>query len=242
MGSSAYKPQYVRSAFTLVELLVVLSIISLLIALLLPSLQAARSISNQIRCASNMKQATLAQVTYIQDNSGFFALTIPQSPGHAGLYWNQFITAGYLTGGDYLKSTIITGERACPDGFRQSYPSWPLPLYGHNACMNPPHEGSSADEAIDTLASGWGVTRLSKLDQIRKTLTVFMLNENNNYYAYTYGDTTFDLALDNHAVWPGVTIYRHNGMGLNVSYMDGHTAFVRAPFAKGINIFYDDND
>jgi prepilin-type processing-associated H-X9-DG protein len=147
----------------------------------------------------------------------------------------------YLPGGDYTRCAIITGETACPDGARQSYPSWPLPVYGHNACMNPPGPGG-ADEAIETLAAGWGVTRLSQLDQVRKQSTVFMLNENNNYYAYTYGDTSFGLALDNHSVWPSESILRHKGMGLNTSYMDGHAAFVKAPFAKGVNIFYDDND
>jgi prepilin-type N-terminal cleavage/methylation domain-containing protein len=48
------------SAFTLVELLVVISIIGILIALLLPAVQAAREASRQAQCQNNLKQLALA--------------------------------------------------------------------------------------------------------------------------------------------------------------------------------------
>jgi len=54
-------------AFTLVELLVVVGIITLLIALLLPSLQRARRQAVIISCASNMRQAYMALATYAND-------------------------------------------------------------------------------------------------------------------------------------------------------------------------------
>ncbi|MEE2642226.1 MAG: DUF1559 domain-containing protein [Planctomycetota bacterium] len=58
------KPKTKRGAFTLVELLVVIAIIGILIALLLPAVQAARSAARKVQCSSRIRQLLLSVHMY----------------------------------------------------------------------------------------------------------------------------------------------------------------------------------
>ncbi len=61
-----------NAAFTLVELLVVISTIALLLALLMPALAMARSQAHGLVCRSDLRQLVLANVGYATENDGFY--------------------------------------------------------------------------------------------------------------------------------------------------------------------------
>lgn len=100
-------------AFTLTELLVVIGIITLLLSLLLPAANLARSSVRELQCANNMRQLCMALLAYSNDNEGRFPPNTSSSiPGQ---YWCSESAIGrYSPYGVTWSSTVGGGIFVCP--------------------------------------------------------------------------------------------------------------------------------
>ncbi|HEY3333328.1 MAG TPA: DUF1559 domain-containing protein [Capsulimonadaceae bacterium] len=108
-----------KKAFTLIELLIVISIIAILAAILFPVFMSAREKARQSTCASNEKQLGIAFLQYIQDYDDMFPTNIGASITPSGTGW-----AGTIY--PYVKSTSAF---MCPDD-NSKYPDAAYNAYG----------------------------------------------------------------------------------------------------------------
>ncbi len=99
-----------RNGFTLVELLVVIAIIGILVALLLPAVQAAREAARRSQCQNNLKQLGIAFLNYEATKKEFpLAYIKPVAPAHGTNAWAPFVLP-YLEEGNVVQGNDLTED------------------------------------------------------------------------------------------------------------------------------------
>src|SRR5689334_13309938 len=83
----------VKSAFTLVELLVVIFVISVLSALLVPAVSSAKESARKAKCSSNVRQIVMAMAIYAHDNDDYLPYAyFNQAPDFVWFDWSCLLT------------------------------------------------------------------------------------------------------------------------------------------------------
>ncbi len=248
-------------AFTLIELMVVVSIIGLLMAILLPVLGSARSQANGIVCRSNLRQLVLANIGYSNENDGFCVPAASDMWNGSGGYhrWHG-VREAMAVDPDPAKNTfdplkgplrsyLADGKvKQCPrlvhfvtDGSLNAFEAG-CGGYGYNMI----YIGSRLWRGGSSFEEIYGQTaRMSEIAKPDKTLmfadTAF--NQNGNLIEYSFAEPYFWVRkgkLQNTHPSPSIH-FRHNGR-TNVGWSDGHVNSRQKADCKDSDVYNADFD
>jgi prepilin-type N-terminal cleavage/methylation domain-containing protein/prepilin-type processing-associated H-X9-DG protein len=227
-----------RNAFTLVELLVVIAIIGVLVALLLPAVQAARASGRRTQCASNLKQIGIGMHQFALTHKGSFPLLAYKNTEISNRTEEE--KSWIATLAPYLED--VDEIRLCPEDLeRVEQVTNTVTSYAMNGYLRKAEDidtaGLPPPVVAQIRANNAGlVDGLYKLAQTHETILVFEAVAARLVVSYDHVHCYLWFSEQNltnrgaphfavlNAVKQEVAIERHHGGVANYLYADGHVA------------------
>jgi prepilin-type N-terminal cleavage/methylation domain-containing protein/prepilin-type processing-associated H-X9-DG protein len=214
------------SRFTLIELLIVISIIAILASMLLPALNKAREKAKQITCLNQLKQINFGISFYANDSDEWF----PPAAGPGALFRAVILKGpaphfnqGYINGGIKMFNCPSDTTRVSTVDF---WPYWGAGnniSYGYNTKLG----GSWYSSGGGYPMPGLGSVRIPghKLSSIKKHSYDIVICDLDRKPAPWINRTTWD--ADSAAQIRESEVYAlpHHGVGNNFAFADGHVSF-----------------
>ncbi|MDR3458204.1 MAG: DUF1559 domain-containing protein [Verrucomicrobiae bacterium] len=227
-----------RSAFTLLELLVVIAIIAILAALLLPVLSKAKQRAGQTICLSNLRQLQLGWFMYAQDSGGNLPRNSSgidpgksiQNPGWvAGYMWLD--SDGWYDQTDSTNTSLLVGSQYAAFGSIGGYVKNPA-VYRCPADKSTVRFNSEALPRVRSLSMNGYMGASTQMEGFREFLKMQDITDPGPSEAWVFMDERADSINDglfavNAAAQYAIVDYPanyHNG-GSCLTFADGHTEY-----------------
>ncbi len=222
-------PVKVHRAFSLMELLVAISVIALLASVLLPSLTKARKHARRVVCLSNQRQIALAMHAYAMDNRDRFPVAQYIDPQQqAFVTWD---TITYFDDPNTAKPGLIwqyaSGSKVqqCPS-YRGSSMTTGDPYTGYN--YNTSYIGRGQGEGP---FQGMTETPAMQSDIKRPGGTALIGDGGFASGANKFMRAPLDTGVSESVTHSGTQAFRHNDT-TNVTFVDGHGQIITRRFRK----------
>ncbi len=112
-----------RTAFTLIELLIAITIIAILAGLLMPSIGIVSSMAEASQCRSNLRQCAAAHVTYANDHEGALPHTTRQYDSTMTQFPWMLALAEYYDRKQSTSTTDLDKSASCPTFRKKAWPT-----------------------------------------------------------------------------------------------------------------------
>jgi prepilin-type N-terminal cleavage/methylation domain-containing protein/prepilin-type processing-associated H-X9-DG protein len=167
-----------RRGFTLVELLVVIAIIGILVALLLPAVQAAREAARRVSCQNNLKNVALAVLTYADAKKGLPPATNAVQPATSELIADTALVDNELS---WIVQILPQIEEQAL--YNQFQPSKAILALGSRPGQNLTTQGNPQEAQPPILLCPSDGSRSRSFKETRGTYSAFRFGKG-NYAAY----------------------------------------------------------
>lgn len=211
-----------RRAFTLIELLVVIAIISLLVSILLPSLNKAKDLARSAVCMTNQKALFMAACYYVEDNNEeIFPVQVNSSIESANRWrqWPWKLAAGgyaeYDNDAVRLTSEMFYCPSWSPESSKELIDEYPDPSSNTWVCIYGMREWIQPGAPVNLL----GFESYKEFTRIENPAEFFLFGDS---YLTTTGMQIYAIGRQANAQRKRIHL-RHSDRA-NLGYADGHVA------------------